>query len=102
VKKMQFILVMVPGLFARTVTIKQKRIGAIDEVQMMKTKDDEIVRLEASIDKLRGHASDVHLGKYAGGVLGKLTVNGHDAGQILIEQGLARPYSGGRRQPWCN
>lgn len=34
--------------------------------------------------------------------LAHLTVNGSDVGQILINEGLARPYNGGRREAWCN
>ena len=27
--------------------------------------------------------------------------NGQSLGMILVQEGLARPYQGGRRQPWC-
>lgn len=30
------------------------------------------------------------------------TVDGHDVGDILIREGLGRPYSGGRRKSWCD
>lgn len=38
--------------------------------------------------------------------LGRINANvilpdGRDVGQIIIDSGLARPYSGGKRQPWC-
>ena len=38
--------------------------------------------------------------------LGRINANvilpdGRDVGQIMIDSGLARPYSGGKRQPWC-
>ena len=33
--------------------------------------------------------------------LARLTVDGNDVGQILIGEGLARPYYGGRHQGWC-
>ncbi|MCY4335952.1 MAG: SH3 domain-containing protein [Litoreibacter sp.] len=33
--------------------------------------------------------------------LGSLLVNGQDVGDVLISEGLARRYSGGRRQGWC-
>ena len=33
--------------------------------------------------------------------LGTLTVDGRDVGSILIAEGLARPYNGGRRESWC-
>ena len=33
--------------------------------------------------------------------LAKVTVAGRDVADILISEGLARPYGGGHRQPWC-
>lgn len=39
-------------------------------------------------------------GRY-GRELGQLLVDGRDVGDVLISEGLARPYSGGRRQGWC-
>ncbi len=34
-------------------------------------------------------------------VLVRMTIDGRSVGNGLIAQGLARPYSGGRRQGWC-
>lgn len=45
--------------------------------------------------------SGVRLGKYAGRVLGRLAVDGRDLGEALVAAGLARPYAGGKRRPWC-
>jgi endonuclease YncB( thermonuclease family) len=36
-----------------------------------------------------------------GRTLASVTVNGRDVGEILIGEGLARPYQGGRRGSWC-
>ena len=36
-----------------------------------------------------------------GRLLGRLLVNGRDVGTTLIGEGLARAYSGGRRDGWC-
>ena len=44
---------------------------------------------------------DVKLGKFAGRVLGKISVDGKDLGEIMILAGHAKPYFGGRRGPWC-
>jgi endonuclease YncB( thermonuclease family) len=33
--------------------------------------------------------------------LASVTVNGRDVGDILIREGLARPYEGGKRASWC-
>lgn len=34
--------------------------------------------------------------------LAVVTVDGRDVAAILITEGLARPYDGGRRLPWCD
>lgn len=39
--------------------------------------------------------------KYGRGIA-RLLVGGEDVGERLISQGLARPYDGGKRQPWCD
>jgi endonuclease YncB( thermonuclease family) len=45
---------------------------------------------------------DLRPDKYFGRVVGRvLTGAGDDAGAMLVREGLARPYSGGRRQGWC-
>jgi endonuclease YncB( thermonuclease family) len=33
--------------------------------------------------------------------LAHVEVDGRDVGEILIGEGLARPYKGGKRQGWC-
>jgi micrococcal nuclease len=33
--------------------------------------------------------------------LATLTINGKDVAAILIAEGLARPYAGGKREGWC-
>jgi endonuclease YncB( thermonuclease family) len=45
--------------------------------------------------------SGVRLGKFAGRVLGRIAVDGRDLGEALVEAGLAKPYAGGKREPWC-
>ena len=39
-------------------------------------------------------------GRY-GRTLARITVNGRDVGQVLVSEGYARRYDGGRK-PWCN
>ena len=34
--------------------------------------------------------------------LAHVEVDGVDVGEILIGEGLARPYKGGKREPWCD
>ncbi|HXF89542.1 MAG TPA: thermonuclease family protein [Xanthobacteraceae bacterium] len=33
--------------------------------------------------------------------LARLLVDGEDAGEVLVREGLARPYAGGPREGWC-
>jgi endonuclease YncB( thermonuclease family) len=41
-------------------------------------------------------------GKYAGRVVARVALpHGPDAASLLLEAGLARPYDGGARRPWC-
>jgi len=44
----------------------------------------------------------VRYGKYAGRVLARVeTAEGVEVGTRLVEEGHARRYAGGRREPWC-
>jgi endonuclease YncB( thermonuclease family) len=46
---------------------------------------------------------DVQFGKYAGRVVARVTTaTGEDVAGALIGAGLARPYHGGARLPWCD
>lgn len=40
------------------------------------------------------------LGKY-GRVIVRISRDGEDLGEALIAKGLGRPYSGGKREGWC-
>ena len=42
-------------------------------------------------------------GKYAGRVLASIkTEDGIDLAHYMLDQGIARPYHGHKRQPWCS
>ena len=46
--------------------------------------------------------ADIQYGKFAGRVVARLiTEGGEDLSRALLAAGLARPYTGRRRQPWC-
>jgi endonuclease YncB( thermonuclease family) len=47
--------------------------------------------------ELRGLKPDKYAGRYDAAVLRA----GADLAERLVEEGLARPYDGGRREPWC-
>ena len=44
---------------------------------------------------------DLKWDKYGGRVDATVIADGADVGKVLIEEGLARPYSGGKRRGWC-
>ena len=43
----------------------------------------------------------VRYGKYGGRVDATVEDDGGDVGDAMIRAGLARPYHGKRRKPWC-
>lgn len=45
--------------------------------------------------------SNIKKEKY-GRVLARVTIDGRDLADLLIAEGLARPYSGEKRKGWCN
>ena len=46
--------------------------------------------------------SNIGGAKYYGRVLADVfTAEGEEVSRVLIEEGLARPYSGGKRESWC-
>lgn len=47
--------------------------------------------------ELRGVTPD----KFSGRVDATVMVGNRDLGQVLVSEGLARPYDGGARQGWC-
>jgi endonuclease YncB( thermonuclease family) len=44
---------------------------------------------------------NIELGKFAGRVIADISVDGVDVAKVMIEQGHARPYAGGKRKGWC-
>ncbi len=44
---------------------------------------------------------NVKHGKYAGRVVADVLVGGEKLSDMLIAEGLGRPYEGGRREGWC-
>ena len=45
--------------------------------------------------------TNVKHGKYAGRVVADVLVGGKKLSDMLIAEGLGRPYEGGRRESWC-
>ena len=51
--------------------------------------------------ELRVRIANVKHGKYAGRVVADVLVGGEKLSDMLIAEGLGRPYEGGRRESWC-
>ncbi len=49
----------------------------------------------------RVQIANVKHGKYAGRVVVDVLVGGEKLSDMLIAEGLGRPYEGGRRESWC-
>jgi endonuclease YncB( thermonuclease family) len=45
--------------------------------------------------------SDIEYDKYAGRVVANVMVDGQSAAELIIAEGLGRPYTGGTREGWC-
>ena len=51
-----------------------------------------------TVVELKNIKDDKYLGRINANVI---LPDGRDVGKVLIDSGLARPYSGGKRAPWC-
>lgn len=59
--------------------------------------------LEAMLEGGEVVLSQIQYGKFAGRVVARVeTLSGEDLSAALLAAGLARPYAGGARTPWCD
>lgn len=72
----------------------EKRLGTVAKRRLASLLEQGTVTLIPG-DPKDGRTKDRH-----GRLLGTLSVDGQDIGEILITEGLARPWTG-KRQPWC-
>jgi endonuclease YncB( thermonuclease family) len=71
---------------------KERTLAAAARQEVERLLDDNQIRIY-----------NIRLEKYAGRVMGEAqTTQGIDIGKHMIEKGLARPYHGEKRQPWCS
>lgn len=84
------------------------RIAGIDAPELHARCEAERVRAEAARDflarRIEGgqvRLSSLRYDKYGGRVDAAVEDGRGDVGQAMIRAGLARPYHGERRQPWC-
>ncbi|MBS9720142.1 thermonuclease family protein [Tianweitania sp. BSSL-BM11] len=72
----------------------ERRLAAVAKARLAK------LLASGKITLHRGDPQDGRLKDRHGRTLATITVDGRDVGDILVEEGLARPWSG-RREPWC-
>ena len=89
-------------------TVTAVRIRGIDTPELRGKCQAEKDKAIAARERLRAllaagpvQLSQVEPDKFAGRVDATVTVNGRELGQVLVSEGLARPYTGGTRQGWC-
>lgn len=85
------------------------RIGNIDTPEIRgKCPEEKALALKAKtrLETLIGSGTvelwRIQYGKWAGRVIAHVTVDGESVPDALINEGLARPYDGGKRQSWCD
>ena len=94
-----------PGLAMTT----KVRLRGIDAAEMNGRCAEERSKAEAALAALNAILAEpdltvfrVSLDKYGGRVLAEAaTSRTPDVSQALLRGGVARPYAGGRREPWC-
>jgi endonuclease YncB( thermonuclease family) len=86
------------------------RLRNIDAPELRARCPEERTKAEAAREALRALLAEgdvmvlrVGLDKYGGRVLAEAGTRATpDVGAALLARGLVRPYSGGRREPWCD
>lgn len=96
-----------PGQTVRT----RIRVAGIDTPEMNGPCQEERAAAAAAAEETRRFVEgpggvvrlkDVRPGKYAGRMVATvLLTDGRDLADVLVTAGLARPYRGGTRVPWC-
>lgn len=87
------------------------RLRNVDTPEIHGQCDDEIMRAEMAKRRLSElipvgsviEITNVKNDKYPGRIDANVfDERNRDVGQVLIQEGLGRPYSGGKRQSWCD
>lgn len=84
----------------------ESRSDCADEKRMAQEARQKLATLVAPATEGKGDGTirlyDVEYDKYGGRVRARVTLaDGTDLAQAMIKAGHARPYKGGKRQPWC-
>lgn len=84
----------------------ESRSTCADEKRMAQEARQKLAVLVAPATEGKGDGTirlyDVEYDKYGGRVRARVTLaDGTDLAEAMIHAGHARPYNGGKRQPWC-
>lgn len=84
----------------------ESRSTCADEKRMAQEARQKLATLVAPATEGKGDGTirlhDVEYDKFGGRVRARVTLaDGTDLAQAMIRAGHARPYAGGKRQPWC-
>lgn len=84
----------------------ESRSECADEKRLAQAARQKLATLVAPATEGKGDGTirlhDVEYDKYGGRVRARVTLaDGTDLAQAMIKAGHARPYNGGKRQPWC-
>lgn len=73
-------------------------VGEIVMANMARERLSQLLPVGTTID-LQNVKDDKYLGRIDANVI---LPDGRDVGDVLVSEKLGRPYSGGRRAPWCD
>lgn len=84
----------------------ESRSTCADEKRLAAEAREKLATLVAAATEGKGEGTirlhDIEHDKYGGRVRARVTLDdGTDVAQAMIKTGRARPYQGGKRQPWC-
>ncbi|WP_245838114.1 thermonuclease family protein [Niveispirillum lacus] len=84
----------------------ESRSACAEEKRMAQEARQKLASLVATATEGKGNGTirlhDVEHDKFGGRVRARVTLaDGTDLAQAMINAGHARPYQGGKRQPWC-
>lgn len=85
----------------RNVDTPELHGACVNEIIMANLARDRLSQLMPvdTIVDLRNIKDDKYLGRIDANVI---LSDGRDVGDVLVDEKLGRPYSGGRRAPWCD
>ncbi len=79
----------------------ERKLGEAAKAELERLLASGIVEVRELTKKSRKTGEIVAKQDRYGRTLAKVFIGGRDVAELMIQGGFARPYSGGKRQPWC-